>query len=258
MELDGAYANAAYIEGADAYPPRWAAEAAAFRLSLGDRAQQSIPYGDWPREVFDLFLPPAEFSGTAIFVHGGYWRAFDRQSWSHLAAGPLARGWAVAMPSYDLCPDVRIRDITLQIAAAVQAIAARTEGPMALTGHSAGGHLVARMLDPSILPKSVAERVRTVVPISPLADLRPLLQTSMNDDLRLDIAEATAESPIFMADRHPSEVAVWVGENERPALIDQARWLSEAWGADLVIEPGRHHFDVIDLLGLLKATLSAA
>ncbi len=42
------------------------------------------------------------------------------------------------MPSYDLCPTIRISGITAQIARAVTAIAARMDGPLVLTGHSAG------------------------------------------------------------------------------------------------------------------------
>src|SRR5690606_4847646 len=121
----------------------------------------------------------------------GYWMDFDPTLWSHLAAGPLARGWAVALPCYDLCPDVRIAAITAQVARAVTAIAALVPGPVVLSGHSAGGHLVARMLCPDVaLP--VRDRVLRVVPISPLADLVPLLQTGMNATLRLDGAEARA------------------------------------------------------------------
>ena len=122
-ELDDAYANRAYIDGADDFPPRWEGEAQAFRDALGDRARVGLPYGEGARHVFDYFVPEGEAQGTLIFVHGGYWRMFDQTSWSHLAAGALARGWAVAMPTYDLCPDVRISDITRQIARAVRAVA---------------------------------------------------------------------------------------------------------------------------------------
>ncbi len=255
-DLDDAYANGAHIDGADAYPPRWAQAAAQLRADLGARAQTGLAYGTGPRQVFDLFSPPEPAQGTLIFVHGGYWRAFDRTSWSHLAAGALARGWSVAMPSYDLCPQVHISDITRQIATAVTRIADQTQGPISLSGHSAGGHLVSRMLDPAILPATVAARFHAVVPISPLSDLRPLMQTAMNDDFRMDMAEATAESPLLMDKRHPARVAVWVGAKERPALVDQARWLSEAWHADLVLAPDHHHFDVIDPLADADSNLT--
>ncbi len=256
MELDDAYANAAYIPDAGAYPPRWTAEAAAFRDALGPRAELDLPYGSDARERFDLFRPEGPVKGCVIFVHGGYWKAFDKSTWSHLAAGPLARGWAVAMPSYTLCPEARISAITGQIAAEVAAVAGMTAGPLVLTGHSAGGHLVARMLAPGVLSDAVAARIARVVPISPLSDLEPLLRTSMNEVLRLDPEEARSESPVHQpAPTVP--VTVWVGADERPAFLDQADWLARAWGVPCEVVPGRHHFDVIDALADARSDLVA-
>ena len=248
MELDDAYANGAYIEGAADYPPRWVASAEDFRNSLHDRAQLDIPYGEGTRHKFDLFLPEGKPVGLFVFVHGGYWLAFDKSTWSHLARGALERGWAVAMPSYDLCPEVRIADITQQVAQAVVAAAGEVSGPIVLAGHSAGGHLVARMLDTSVLPEAVGSRIRSVVPISPLSDLRPLLRTSMNEKFKMSAEDATAESPVEMTERYPAAVTVWVGGAERPAFLDQAIWLVEAWEADHVIALDKHHFNVIEPL----------
>lgn len=249
-ELDDAYANAAYIPESSDYPPRWERAAAALREGLLEQglADLDLSYGDTARQRFDLFHPGGAPQGLMIFVHGGYWLRFDKSVWSHLAAGALSRGWAVAMPSYDLCPQVRISDITAQIAQAVTTAADMVAGPVVLAGHSAGGHLVARMLEPERLPESVAARLRHVMPISPVSDLRPLLRTSMNADFQLDEAAAVAESPVMMQNRLPVPVTVWVGADERPAFLDQARWLAEAWGCGHVVDEGRHHFDVIDAL----------
>ncbi len=246
MDWDDAYANGAHIAGAAEYPPRWTTAAQGFREQAQGRLD--LPYGPDPRQRFDLFSPAGDAAGVLVFVHGGYWRAFDKSTWSHLAAGAVARGWAVAVPSYRLAPQVHIRDITQDIHAALLAIAEATAGPIVLTGHSAGGHLVARMLcDDQTLPPKVAERIVTCVPISPLSDLRPLMNTAMNDEFRLDEGEALAESPALRRNAMPVPVTVWVGGDERPAFLDQARWLEEAWvQARLHIDAGKHHFDVID------------
>lgn len=248
MDLDDAYSNRDYIDGADTYPGRWAAQALGFRDSLGSRAKLDIPYDSGDRHRFDLFLPENDPSGVLVFVHGGYWLNFDKNIWSHLAAGALAHGWAVAMPSYDLCPAVSIAAISRQIAAAVTRVAQQVEGPISLAGHSAGGHLVARLLDPALLGPEVAARLRNVMPISPLSDLRPLLRTSMNKQFSMDQAAAEAESPVLMQQRHSADVTVWVGGDERPSFLDQARWLAEAWRASHVVDLGKHHFNVIDAL----------
>ncbi|GKY88218.1 alpha/beta hydrolase [Sinisalibacter aestuarii] len=250
MDYDLAYANADFIPNATAYPPRWAREAEEFRAARKDHTRLGLSYGDTPREAFDLFLPDGDPRGLVVFVHGGYWLAFGREDWSGFAAGPVARGWAVAMPSYPLAPKARLRDITRAVARAVARAAREVEGPVVLAGHSAGGHLVARMnCSDALLPEVAARRLRRIVAISPLADLRPLTHTRMNADLRLDAAEAQAESPVLGTPRHEIATLVWVGAEERPAFLDQAIWLTEAWDeARLHIAPGRHHFDVLDPL----------
>ena len=246
-DLDDAYANGPYIEGAADYPPRWAAAAEAFRGRLGPRARLGVSYGPSHRMALDHFLPEGAAKGTLIFVHGGYWLKFDRSYWSHLAAGAVMQGWGVAMPSYDLCPAVRIAGITQQIAQAVMAVAQETTGPISLVGHSAGGHLVSRMLAPGMLPASVIARLNHVIPISPVSDLEPLLRTTMNADFGMDTAMAQAESPVKQP-RPDVPVTVWVGADERPVFLDQARWLAEAWSADHVVTKDEHHFNVIEAL----------
>lgn len=254
MELDDAYANGAHIPDGDRFAEIWRDKAAAFRAVVPGRLDQ--PYGDGARAVYDLFVPDGEARGTVIFVHGGYWRSTDKSLWTHLAAGPLARGWRMALVEYDLCPDVTIAQITRQVAQAVGAIAERFGGPLRLTGHSAGGHLVARMLDPEVAGAWLP-RIEKVVPISPLSDLEPFLRTSMNADFKLDAAAARAESPVHQP-KPDAEVVVWVGGAERPAFLDQARWLGEAWGCRVVIRDGRHHFDIIAGLEQAGSALTEA
>ena len=192
MDYDRAYANGPFISGAETFPPRWTQEAAAFRAALGERARTAIPYGPKPRNHLDLFLPEAAPKGLLVFVHGGYWLRFDRDMWSHLAAGAVARGWACAMPSYTLAPEARISAMTQEIASAVDVAAGLVAGPVVVTGHSAGGHLSARM---GCADLSLSAPVKRVVPISPLADLEPIALTAMNADLRLDAAGDRKRKP---------------------------------------------------------------
>ncbi|MDR5654648.1 alpha/beta hydrolase [Ruixingdingia sedimenti] len=258
-DADAAYANAPHIPGAADYPPRWAGAAAAFRAGSGARARLDLAYGPGERQRYDLFLPEGPAQGLTVFVHGGYWLAFGRGDWSHLAAGPLGRGWAVAMPSYTLAPAARIAAMTAEIGAAVAAAAGQIAGPVVVTGHSAGGQLAARMacID-APLPVDVAGRIVRVVPVSPLADLVPLIDTAMNARLRLDAAEAAAESPARLRPRPGLETLVWVGGQERPAFLWQARLLAETWACPWHVEPGRHHFDVLDDLAETASALTAA
>lgn len=262
-DWDDAYANAAHIPGGADYPARWAAAAEAFRAR---HAPATLAYGADPRARIDLFRPEGASRGLLAHVHGGYWRAFDRGLWSHLAAGPLARGWTVAIPGYVLAPRARVAAITRAIAAAVEIVAGTAPGPIRLSGHSAGGHLATRQIceDSALAPATLA-RIERVVSISGLHDLRPLLRTAMNADLGLDMAEATAESPALRRPLEGARVHVWVGDDERPEFVRQSTLLANVWtgpGADMsqTAEPGRHHFDVIEGLadpdsGLIEALL---
>lgn len=250
MKNDDAYANAAYIPGAEGYLQRWEDQSHAFRadeVSIG-RAQLNIPYGDHPRQFNDLFLPAGRPKGLLVFIHGGYWRMLDGARFSHLAAGGQGRDWAVAMPTYVLTPEATIPEITAMIARAIAAAAARAAGPIVVTGHSAGGHLSARMAMDAVLPSDVAARVQKIVPISALSDLRPLIKTSMNDDFKLTEDAAVAESPALHPKALDVPVHTWVGGAERPAFLDQSRWLAEAWGAEMTVVPDLHHFNVIEAL----------
>lgn len=269
-DWDDAYANAPNIPGGERWPAAWVQPAQAYRdeLQRQGRARLELGYGDKARNRFDLFLPEGRPAGLVVFVHGGFWMRLDKSYWSHLARGSVERGYAVAMPSYTLCPDVRLADITREVAAAIAQAAAMIEGPLLLSGHSAGGHLVTRMISAtSPLPDQVRVRVRNTVSISGLHDLRPLRNTAMNATLRIDAAEAQTESPALLHPLPRAHVTCWVGGGERPEFIRQNALLANIWiglGAQTckIEEPGRHHFDVIDGLAdphhpLLQTLVSA-
>ena len=255
----GAYTNGANIAGGDRWPAAWVEPARSLRADLAKsgRAKLDIAYGGGPRNRFDLFLPEGAVHGLVVYVHGGYWLHMDNSFGSHLADGALAQGYAVAMPTYTLCPDIRIAGIVEEVGAAITAAAGMVAGPMMLTGHSAGGHLVSRMVSqPSPLAPAVRERIRHVLSISGLHDLRPLMGAAMNGTLHIDEAEATAESPALLRPMDGARVTCWVGGGERSEFIRQSALLANIWtglGADtaLVVEPDRHHFNVID--GLAEA-----
>ena len=259
MDWDDAYDNSGHIPGAQEYVRMWAGRAAAFR-NRWQATSLDLPYGERERERFDLFRPDGPERGLVVFVHGGYWMRFDKSYWSDLANGALTSGWAVAMPSYCLAPDVRIAAITRQIGQAIAVAASRVGGPVHLAGHSAGGHLVTRMIcKDSPLPPEVFRRIRRVVSISGLHDLHPLMKTKLNDTLRLDLAEAASESPALLEPAEGIPVTAWVGDGERPEFIRQARLLADAWpDAEVHVDAGKHHFDVVEGLHDRNAPLCDA
>jgi hypothetical protein len=103
----------------------------------------------------------------------------------------------------------------------------------------------------SPLSDPVRARIRHTLSISGVHDLRPMLKTAMNADLRIDAAEAQTESPALLEPWPDARVTCWVGSAERPEFIRQNALLANIWTGlgvrtRTIEEPGRHHFDVID------------
>lgn len=74
---DDAFANMAHVAGSDALPGLWSDSAAAYRES-GVSVETDIPYGDQPREKFDLVWPDGLPKGLVVFIHGGFWMRLDK------------------------------------------------------------------------------------------------------------------------------------------------------------------------------------
>ncbi|WP_117192853.1 alpha/beta hydrolase [Rhizobium terrae] len=253
-DWDNAYANGINIPQGDRWPAAWVEPARHFRETLGaaGRAKLGLVYGEKPRNRFDLFMPESTPKGLVVFVHGGFWIGLDNSYWSHYARGAVERGHAVAMPMYTLAPENRISEITLEIGKAIEAAARKVPGPIRLIGHSAGGHLVTRMIcATSPLSDGVRSRIANVVSLSGVHDLRPLLATKMNEKQRIDREEAHRESPALLEPMPNARVTCWVGAGERAEFIRQNALLANIWkglGAEteVIEEPDRHHFNVLD------------
>lgn len=269
VDWDNAYENGAHIVGGAEYPMRWQARSEQFRRDHS--GELDIVYGTDQRERYDLFSPDtralSQPHGLFVFIHGGYWQKTDKSFWSFLAQGALEAGWSVAIPSYVLCPNASIAGIEQMVAKAITHAAEKVSGPIVLSGHSAGGHLVQSMMcQNSPLPSQVIQRLSHVLSISGLADLRPLIQTKLNDALGLDMHSASESSPVLHRPLTGIPFTAWVGAGERAEFIRQNALIVNMWrglGASTraVEEPDRQHFDVIEALcsrqsAMLRAVLS--
>ncbi len=237
---------------------RWAREAENYRadtLKVG-RAQLELPYGDTPRQLLDLFLPEAgERTPLSLFIHGGWWRSLDASMFSHMARGLNAHGVAVAVAGYDLCPNVSIADIIEQIRRACAFLWQRFGRRMFVYGHSAGGHLAAAMVAtdwPSLYPRAPADLVPAGYAISGVFDLAPLTGISVNQDLRLDAAQAREVSPLFWPVPAGRVFDAVVGGLESSEFKRQSRAIVDAWHGPARTRykeiAGTNHFTVIDAL----------
>src|SRR5262249_56091667 len=119
----------------------WARDAAAYREQHTPRA---VRYGPGARHTIDFFAGDGQ-GPIVVFIHGGYWQALDGSSFSHCAKGLNAHGIDVAIPTYDLCPQVSVDDIIAQMRSAARELA-KLGRPLVVSGPSAGRHLSACML----------------------------------------------------------------------------------------------------------------
>ncbi len=246
MDLEAEYNNVTKIPGFGAIVASWTPLAEAFRAAH-PTAELDLPYGPTPRQALDLFWPDRPDPPIALFIHGGYWQRLSKSPHSHLAAGLLAHGVAVAMPSYDLCPDVTVATIADQLRTCAAFLARRHGKPLLAIGHSAGGHLAAMLLATDWTARDLpGDTVASALPISGLFDLTPLVHTSINTALGLDEAEARRLSPAFLPTPN-KPLHCFVGD-EGPEYARQTTTLAKAWHGRETTVPGTNHLTIIDEL----------
>ena len=241
--------------------PRWLAyypeASAAARAKLAPRLD--LRYGTRPKETLDLFLPSGRPRGTFVFIHGGYWRAFDKSDFSFVAPTFVAQGLAVAVVNYDLCPGVSIATIVDECRRALAWLAreggAHGADPRRIVvgGHSAGGHLTAMLFATDWSAHGFAEApIAGGVSLSGVHDLVPLVRFSFNADFRLDDAEAARLSPVFLAPRVSAPLVVAAGADETSEFVRQTQLLWDAWpqvrppgATGPLFVPARNHYTVV-------------
>jgi arylformamidase len=254
--LDQQYNNRARIpEHAEIFE-RWARASALSREGLSRRI--GVAYGDGPKETLDIFPSTAANAPVFVFIHGGYWRAFDKSDHSFIAPAFVHAGAMVVVPDYALCPSVRIDDIALQMVRALAwtwrhaALYGGDPHRIVVGGHSAGGHLAAMLLCckwKAVGPDLPANLVRKALAISGLFELEPLRHTPfLQRDLQLTRESAARLSPAgFPA---PSgELAAVAGALESEEFLRQNELIRQRWGSRAVpvceTLPGVHHLDIL-------------
>lgn len=252
-DLESEYNNRARVPEHPEILQSWKSDAAEFRTARTD-ALLGERYGPSERNLYDFFprtAGPAR-NQTALFIHGGYWQALDRTSFSHMAKGLNAHGFDVAVANYTLCPDTTIDGIIAEMRTLAKHLYEKYGKPLLVCGHSAGGHLSAALMATDWAAEGLQESpVHAAMPISGLFDLEPLVSTSVNDALKLTPETARKASPAFW----PAPTTGWfyavVGGEESSEYHRQSNLLFHTWtdatlDGSLHIASGANHFTVID------------
>jgi arylformamidase len=269
--LDREYDNRAKVARAAELIAGYGRASEAARRELAPRLDVAV--GDHPGERLDLFLPPPGTPRPApvhAFIHGGYWQRMDKADFSYVARPLVAAGAAVAVVNYALMPGVRMAELVRQCRAALawlhRSAASFGGDPARLTvsGHSAGGHLVAMMLAtdwPAFGAGLPADLLAAGCAISGLYDLEPIRLCYLNDVLALTPDEARANSPALLVPPRPRPLAVVVGGLEGPEYHRQVDALVGAWrpaGVPLEVHDleGHDHFTIMASLEDPQAPLT--
>lgn len=235
---------------------RWQAASAEYRKAAD--ADLDIPYGPGERNRFDLYRPAAGGGGAplAVFIHGGYWRTLDREMFAFIARAFNEAGFAIALPSYTLCPNCTLMDIVQEMRRFLAVLWERQGQRPVVTGHSAGGHLTGCMVatDWAAVDGVPDDLVTAGYAISGLFDLAPLCRIAIKDELGLTDEMAEAASPLdWPFPREGRRIVAAVGADETGEFLRQSRLLAETWGGEGAETayrpvPGTNHFTVLDAL----------
>lgn len=265
MKLDDAqwleqmYNNRARVPEYAQHFERWARESERARRELP--CTLDIAYGEDPGERLDVFPASKPHSPVLVFIHGGYWRSLDKREHAFVAPA-FAPDACVVVPNYDLCPDITIPGIVMQMVRAL-AWTARHAGEhggdahrITVVGHSAGGHLAAMLLLcdwRSIDPSLPADLVTRALSISGLYDLEPLRNTpSLQESLQLTPEQVRQASPALLPPPAAGRLYTVAGGRESMEFLRHNELIRQAWGSKCVpvceALPGLNHFSIVEAL----------
>jgi arylformamidase len=254
--LDAEYNNRVKVPNALDWLARAGAESARARAELP--LSFDVAYGAHHAERLDVF--PAARPGPApvhVFVHGGYWQRMDKADFSFVARGLRPAGAMTVVVNYGLVPSIDLDELVRQCRAAVAWVhrhARRWGGDpdrISISGHSAGGHLVAMLLATNWSDfDAPADVVKAGCAISGLYDLEPIRLCYLNEVLKLSPEVARRNSPVCLAPERPTPLILVVGGAEGSEYHRQADDLAAAWRAhgvpvEVLDLAGHDHFSIV-------------
>lgn len=258
--LDAAYDNTAAVADSAALLADFDARSAQMRAE--NPQHLDLRYGPAERNRIDYFAAAqtTKPAPVLIFIHGGYWQMRAKETFSFLAAGPLAHGIHVALPGYTLAPALPLDGIVGEVRAAVRWIAQHAAAfggdpaRIIVSGWSAGGHLTAMVMDEPAVKGGLA--------ISGIFDLEPIRLNYLNAKLGLDAATVQRLSPLRHLPAKSVPLMLVCGTGELAELQRQSETFAQARAraglpGRLVPLPQHNHFTILEELAQPDGALTA-
>jgi Esterase/lipase len=244
-----------HVPDFDVYVGAYRERSAATRARC--RAELDVPYGSGEFERLDLFFPEGEVRAAPVhlFIHGGYWRMFDKSDFSFVADTVVGAGGVAAILNYSLMPAVRMETVVRQVRAAaawLQERAAAFGGDpqnLTISGHSAGGHLCAFLLD-----TDSPVRPRGALMLSGIYELAPLQRSFLQPEIGITDEEVHRFSPLRLAYQPSGPAILMAGERETAPFHEQGQAMAATLRRDGVKAafhsiPGANHMSIVLDLG---------
>jgi len=269
--LDSEYDNRKKVVGA-AEHISWFAEAS--RLTRNTIANVlDLSYGNDPDQTLDLFFANGSSKGTGdrpvhVFFHGGYWKALHKDDFSYVANCLSDSDGICAVVNYSLIPSVTLDQLVHQCQQSLlwlwHNVGNYGGDPEMLTisGHSAGGHLVARMIATDWSKHDVevpANLIKGGVSLSGIFDLEPIRLSFLNAELGLDETSSRRHSPIHLFNRGNSELLCFFGEHEGDEYRSQSETIAGKWPVtEAQMLEGHDHFTIVRELHQAESAVAIA
>jgi arylformamidase len=196
--FENAYVLRKSLQGFGAYVAEW--EALSADHCFTGHSFHVEAYGGHPRQTLEIFkaAPGEPGKGMAVFIHGGFWRAMQREQSRFMAAPFLKRGYDCAILEYRLMPEFGLRDLVDDTVAALRHLAEnasrlRLAGRTIIAGHSAGAHL-ALYATMEARKAGVPLGETSLMLFSGVFDIYSVRPTSVGDENRVTPEEVAAWS----------------------------------------------------------------
>lgn len=233
-----------------------------------------IPYGPGPCQLIDVYLPrfPCPNPPVLIYIHGGYWQLLSKDLSGFMVPPLVDLGIVVVAPEYTMAPKGDLDQMVAEMRKAVAFVAKQYSqfSGIYLCGHSAGAHLVAMVLatDWSQPEYGIQPNIRGAMLVSGVYDLRPLLNTYVNDPLKLNMEAAVRNSPELFPDaiwasQLGHRLVIAVGQHDPPEFRRQSlefhqRLVKCGLPAVLIDVAKTDHFDIVERFNLPDYELTQA
>ncbi|CAH1967344.1 unnamed protein product [Acanthoscelides obtectus] len=221
------------------------------------------PYGKGKREVYHIYgTDLVDSAPIFIFIHGGYWQEAQvtHDTYVFIAKNLHKQNVKTILIGYELCPAVTVEQIQKNVEGALKICLEYAKNlesrSVHLAGHSAGGQLVANLLESFVpsLPEEERKLIRTAFLLAGIYDIIPLTKTEYNEPLKLDEQSAKKVSPMFK--KFPKcdvKVYVIVAENDSPPFLTQGKQFHEhliqqGLNSEHILLKNIDHFDLMENL----------